>query len=94
MEGGPRSTNLSRTHLVGLIESQVASLPLDCVGRLHDWNPHSVSRSRGGMFGPLSWAKDIVGHVAPKDRDRVLADALEALVKPATVILIDRESRN
>ena len=46
------------------------------------------------MFGPLSWAKDIVGHVAPKDRDRVLADALEALVKPATVILIDRESRN
>jgi integrase len=30
---------------------------------------------------------------ATKDRDRVLADALEALVKPATVIPIDRESR-
>ena len=30
---------------------------------------------------------------ATKDRDRVLADALEALVKPAPVIPIDRESR-
>lgn len=30
---------------------------------------------------------------ATKDRDRVLADALAALVKPATVIPIDRESR-
>jgi integrase len=30
---------------------------------------------------------------ATKDRDRVLADALEALVKPATVTHIDRESR-
>jgi integrase len=30
---------------------------------------------------------------ATQDRDRVLADALEALVKPATVIPIDRESR-
>jgi integrase len=30
---------------------------------------------------------------ATKDRDRVLADALEALVKPATVIPIDRESK-
>ena len=30
---------------------------------------------------------------ATRDRDRVLADALEALVKPATVTPIDRESR-
>ncbi len=30
---------------------------------------------------------------ATKDRDRVLADALEALVKPATVIPFNRESR-
>jgi len=30
---------------------------------------------------------------ATQDRDRLLADALEALVRPATVIPLDRESR-
>src|ERR1035437_7940469 len=43
--------------------------------------------------GPASASAALRYQHATQDRDRVLADALEALVKLATVIPIDRESR-